>query len=258
MIIHKYGSKLEQASTFIDDLESQLEAAKQALENTRTHSDSEISFSNDYTTYTPQSQGYGQGQGHGQPDAMSLKNSERKCKELEAKIVALQSELNRDKNGNEPDAEQIMSDLISYKMQFAMAASDVENEKKKNKDAKVKLQTFAKRISVLENALADANEQTSLANEPKGMFSYFRRSEGSVTGGSVVGSSHGGNTPNANRNGPSPGGPGPRPNPNPGLNRAMSGGQGRSVGVSPNVGPNVGRSQGTGSNGGPSLQAVRR
>ena len=54
MIIHKYGSKLEQASTFIDDLESQLEAAKQALENTRTHSDSEISFSNDYTTYTPQ------------------------------------------------------------------------------------------------------------------------------------------------------------------------------------------------------------
>ena len=246
---------MEQASTFIDDLESQLEAAKQALENTRVHSDSEISFSNDYSPYISQSQSQGYGQGHGQPDAILLKNSERKCKELEAKIVALQSELNRGNNGNEHDADQIMSDLISYKMQFAMAASDIENEKKKNKDAKVKLQTFAKRISVLENALADANEQTTLANEPKGMFSYFRRSEGSVTSGSVVGSSHGGNTPNANRNGPSPL---PRPNPNPGLNRAMSGGQGRSVGVSPNVGPNVGRSQGTGSNGGPSLQAVRR
>lgn len=167
-------------------------------------------------------------------------------KELEAKVLALQSELNRNNNENgEHDAEQIMSDLISYKMQYALAAADFENEKKKNKDNKAKLQSFAKRISALENALADANEQTTLANEPKGMFSYFRRSEGSVQGsvqGSVAGSSHGGNTPLAMRNGPN-------------SNRPMNGGQGRPVGMSPSVGPNVGRSQ---RSGGPSLQAVRR
>ena len=34
MIIHKYGTKLEEASLCIDDLESRLEAAKQVLTET--------------------------------------------------------------------------------------------------------------------------------------------------------------------------------------------------------------------------------
>jgi hypothetical protein len=38
-----------------------------------------------------------------------------------------------------------MSDLISYKMQYALAANEVEWEKRRFKEANVKVQQYAKR-----------------------------------------------------------------------------------------------------------------
>ena len=217
MIIHKYGGKLEQASAFIDDLENQLAEARGQLDNGSV--DGSVFGAQEYSA-----------PGARRGDSSS-QNNDRKCKELEAKVRALEGEL----NGNaEHSADQVMSDLISYKMQYALAAADVEEEKKKNKDGQAKLQTFARRISALEHALADANEQTALANEPKGMFSYFRASTSGSTAGSTAGSEYGGNSPI--RYGPGPG-PGVRP----------QGGRGP-----------AGGGRGPPRPGGPTLQAVRR
>lgn len=227
MIIHKYGGKLEQASAFIDDLENQLAEAREQLEN-RSVDGSVYSAEPPSNSYT-----YGDSGGRG---------NDRRYKEMEAKITALQSEL--DRNEGEHSADQIMADLISYKMQFAMTAADLEEEKRKNKDGKTKLQAFAKRISALEHALADANEQTSIANEPKGMFSYFRGSAGS-TAGSTAGSSHGGGTPVPIRHGPQ----GMQGRQGMGPNNGYAGGGGGAGG-----GPGGGGMRPTGAN----LQAVRR
>ena len=115
MIIHKYGGKLEQASSFIDDLESQLAEARDQLENRSV--DGSIS-----STQGPSSN-------------QALRISERKNMELEARVQALQGELNRN---DEHSADQVMTDLISYKMQYALAAADVEEERKKNKDSQTR------------------------------------------------------------------------------------------------------------------------
>ena len=256
------------------------------MESSRGHSDSNasnMSFTNDFSPY-PNNNYDGNNTGNmnnnnnNNAQIIALKASEKKCKELESKINILQSELN---NENEHDSDQIMSDLISYKMQYALTSSELEEEKKKNKDNKTKLQTFARRISALENALSDANEQTTIANEPKGMFSYFRKSsegsvQGSVAGGSVAGSTHGGNTPY--KYGQSPGitptlGQGGRGGGSVGV--TVGQGQGRGQNQGPGQG-GLGQGQGAGrggaggrsgpgsgigsssSSGPPTLQAVRR
>ena len=123
MIIHKYGGKLEQASAFIDDLENQLAEAREQLENRSV--DGSVFSVEPSSNYS-----------HGDSAARGGGGNDRRYKEMEAKITALQSEL--DRNEGEHSADQIMSDLISYKMQYAMAAADVEEEKRKNKDGKTK------------------------------------------------------------------------------------------------------------------------
>ena len=127
MIIHKYGGKLEQASAFIDDLENQLAEAREQLENRSV--DGSVFSVEPSSNYS-----------HGDSAVRGGGGNDRRYKEMEAKITALQSEL--DRNEGEHSADQIMSDLISYKMQYAMAAADVEEEKRKNKDGKTKITSF--------------------------------------------------------------------------------------------------------------------
>jgi hypothetical protein len=84
-------------------------------------------------------------------------------------------------------ADNVVQELIEFKMKFAAAATEVDHERRRRQEGDLKLQAAGKRIAQLEAALARAQEAP--AEKPAGFFAF-------LTGASSSSSSSGA------RNGP--------------------------------------------------------
>ena len=107
-------------------------------------------------------------------EILSSAANKRRCEQLEAIVTQL-----RASGGGDLPSDQVVQELIEYKMKFAAAATDVDHERRKCKELSLKLQAANKRIEALNASMIQTN---AAANEPpKGMFSFLTGSRSRST-----------------------------------------------------------------------------
>lgn len=171
-------------------------------------------------------------------EMMSASANRRRCEQLEGIVAELRRSV-----GIDFPSDQIVQELIEFKMKYASAATEVDHERRKALETGLKLQAATRRIGILE---AQAQARAAADEQPTSMFSFLTGGRSRSTSqassmahdsvhGSVAGSEAGYRDSRMRsaplpRHGPTLAGPatpvrgpGPGPGANPGRGGAVAG-----------------------------------